>query len=210
MSEFRHKREFRKSMSTFISGHEVESREGEDLTHAAVLILVMPDEIGRSGFLLTRRPLSMRRHSGQYALPGGRLESGESIEQAAIRETREEIGISLRPEHLLGRLDDFVTYSGFCITPVIGWIDEYIEPIPDPEEVARVFHIPLSDLVRRDIPRLTKSSDSEHPVLSVHLNTLGHEIYAPTAAILFQFREIAMMGRKTRVAHFNQPLFARK
>ena len=79
---------------------------------------------------------------------------------------------------------------------------------PDPAEVAACYRVPLAELESPDIPILRRTSHGEHPVLSAHLPSVGHEIFAPTAALLYQFREVALAGRDTRVSHFEQPRFA--
>ena len=183
--------------------------QGPTLRQAAVAIVVVGNARGEeTSILLTRRAKSLRRHSGQYALPGGRVDEGESSEQAALRELHEELGVEVQGADVVGLLDDFVTRSGYCITPVVVWGGVKPEIEPNPNEVAAVFHIPLSELVSPDVPKLRSGPEGEQPVLSAPLPTLGHEIYAPTAAILYQFREVALSGRSTRVAHFEQPTFA--
>lgn len=179
------------------------------MRQAAVAIVIVRGEApGEAAVLLTRRPATLRRHGGQFALPGGRLDPGESESEAALRELDEELGLLLPPAAILGLLDDYATRSGFRITPVVVWADESAELRPDPVEVARVFSIPLSDLDGPDIPHLESTSAGAEPVLSVPLRSLGHRIYAPTAAMLYQFREVALRGQATRVAHFDQPRFA--
>lgn len=188
--------------------------EDETLRRAAVALVVVAEGGGASGggasLLLTKRPKTLKRHSGQYALPGGRMEPGETTTEAALRELHEELGLDLDETEVLGRLDDFPTRSGFRITPVIAWGGAAPALKPDPGEVARVFHIPLGELDSPDIPHLEHTTQSEHPVLSAPLPVLGHSIYAPTAALLYQFREVAMRGEATRVAHYDQPAFAWK
>jgi len=176
-----------------------------DLRPAAVALVVVPDAAGRAAVVLTRRAMGLRKHGGQWALPGGGLDPGETPETAALRELREEVGLALPPDHVLGCLDDYPTRSGFVITPVVVWGSA--EPLhPDPREVAGAYHVPLADLldpanvVTHTIPQ------SDRPVLALAiLETL---IYAPTAAILHQFAEVAVLGKDTRVAHYEQPLFA--
>ena len=90
----------------------------------------------------------------------------------------------------------------------VVWGGEAREIDPDPVEVAKVFRIPLTELDSPAIPRLTPSADRQQPVMSAPLPTTGGVVYAPTAALLYQFREVAMHGRSTRVAHFDQPKFA--
>ena len=183
----------------------------DDLKQAAVAIMLVAEEkTNEASFVLTRRTTALRRHSGQYALPGGRVDDDEDIQTALLREIEEEIGVRLEEDAVLGWLDDFVTRSGFCITPVVVWAGRDCEMEPDPNEVETIYKIPLWDLNRPEIPHLQSLDGSAHPVLSAPFKTLGRQVYAPTAAILYQFKEVGLHGRATRVAHFEQPKFAWK
>ena|ERR1700710_2651760 len=176
---------------------------------AAVAVVVVPGEEGRAAVLLTRRAAGLRRHGGQWALPGGRLDPGETPETAALRELEEEVGLTLPPASLLGRLDDYPTRSGFVIAPVVVWGDwsESAAPLrTDPGEVAGVYRVAVDDLLDPRNLVLQSIPESDRPVLALAI--LGTLIYAPTAAVLHQFAEVAVAGRETRVAHFEQPLFA--
>lgn len=173
---------------------------------AAVAVALVPDEARRACFLLTRRGQGLRRHRGQWALPGGRLDEGETAVEAALRELYEEVGLELDGGSVLGLLDDYATRSGFVITPVVTWCEEYRELLPDPSEVARVYRVPLQDLDRDDVPLLTSIPESEHPVLSMPI--LEQRVHAPTAAIIYQLLEVGLRGRSVRVAHYEQPVFA--
>lgn len=180
-----------------------------ELRQAAVAFTILNEDSGSAAsFLLTRRPKHLRRHGGQYALPGGRLDGDESALEASLRELQEEIGIDVSENEVLGFLDDYETRSGFVITPVVVWAGERNELHPDPNEVASVFRVPLADLKSPKIPVLEKLAESGTRVLSAPLDSIGHRVFAPTAAFLFQFREVALFGRHTRVAHFDQPKFA--
>lgn len=199
----------RQQIKSRISRLERSTLPTDNLRHAAVAVVLLAEERNNQAcFVLTRRSASLPHHRGQYALPGGRIESDEAVQDAVLREVEEEIGVRLGKEAVLGWLDDFITRSGFCITPVVIWATQPCTIRPDPGEVEAVFKVPLWDLNRSEVPRLTPMQGSVHPVLSAPLQTLGHAIYAPTAAILYQFKEVGLHGRSTRVAHFEQPQFA--
>jgi 8-oxo-dGTP pyrophosphatase MutT (NUDIX family) len=174
---------------------------------AAVAATLVVEEAGPS-FLLTRRALHLKRHPGQWALPGGRLDPGETVEEAALRELAEEVGLALSADAILGVLDDVVTRSGFRMTPVVVWGGERPALVPDPSEVDAVHRIPLAELEREGVPRLHRIPESERPVLSIPMPFIETEVYAPTAAILYQLREVAVHGRSTRVDGFEAPRFA--
>lgn len=203
--------QLRERIHTRLNSFERKVSNQPDLRPAAVsLVLVSAEDNDSACVLLTRRASKLKRHGGQYALPGGRVDQGEDDESAALRELDEEVGLHLGRDRVLGVLDDFPTRSGFRITPFVLWGGNVTELQPSPDEVDAVFRIPFSELNVPEVPHLEYIPESENPVLSAHLPTLGHEVYAPTAAILYQFREIALRGNDTRVAHFEQPLFAWK
>jgi len=120
----------------------------------------------------------------------------------------EELGLSLSEENILGRLDDYPTRSGFCISPVVIWAGRNAEIDPSPDEVEAVYYIPFSQLDSDEIPIFEQGVDPARPVLCSAFSTLGHRMYAPTAAVMYQFREVAIRGLETRVNHFDQPEFA--
>jgi 8-oxo-dGTP pyrophosphatase MutT (NUDIX family) len=161
---------------------------------------------GGAAFLLCRRPSKMRRHAGQWALPGGRLDPGEQPLDAALRELEEELGLRLRAESVLGWLDDYVTRSGFVVSPVVLWCtaDPVLEPNAD--EVRAVYRVGLHALENAEV-RLVAIPESDRPVLQI---PLGNDlVHAPTGAMLLQFREVAFRGRVgQRVDHLEEPVFA--
>jgi 8-oxo-dGTP pyrophosphatase MutT (NUDIX family) len=159
-----------------------------------------------AALILTRRAGGLKNHAGQWAFPGGSIDPGESPEQTAFRELEEEVGLSLPKERLLGSLDDFITRSGFPITPLVIWGGTVPQLHKNDQEVASIHRIPCEELFRHDAPVLQGGQESGQPVLFM---PVGHTCIAtPTAAILYQFREVALAGRATRVAHYEQPFFA--
>ncbi len=178
------------------------------LTPAAVAFAIVGTSDRRAAFVLTRRTAKLRNHGGQWAIPGGRLEKGETPVDAALRELEEEVGVSIASECVLGLLDDFPTRSGFRITPVVVWGPRRVELSPDPKEVAAAYLVELGLLEAPGVPRIIPGPDAARPLLTVPLDSLQTVVYAPTAAMIYQLREVAVHGRPTRVDHFGEPRFA--
>lgn len=161
-----------------------------------------------AALILTRRAKTLSGHAGQWALPGGRIDEGETPEQTALRELHEEVGLALPLDAVLGRLDPFVTRSGYAIQPVVVWAGEARGLKPNPAEVASIHRIPVREFLRDDAPILEPLEGSTHPVLKMPVG--DNWIAAPTAAMIYQFREVCVLDRPTRVAHYEQPKFAWK
>jgi 8-oxo-dGTP pyrophosphatase MutT (NUDIX family) len=174
--------------------------------HAAVAVTLVAGEDDAACFLITRRAPRLSSHAGQWALPGGRVEAGETAIEGALRELAEEVGLRAAPAQVLGCLDDYPTRSGYVITPVVVWAGERAELTPDPREVAAVHRVPLAVLEHPEVPHVRQIPESDRPVISIAM--LGHNVHAPTAAIVYQLREVGLHGRATRVDHFEQPVFA--
>jgi len=189
-----------------LSAFERQALPDDGRRRAAVAQVLLYDEEGRACFLITRRAATLRKHTGQWALPGGRLDVGETAERAALRELQEEVGLTLDAGTVLGALDDYGTRSGFIITPVVVWGGLVGALTPNPAEVAKIFRVPLDDLEGPDVPRLISIPESDRPVIQLPL--LGTLIHAPTAAVVYQMREVVVHGRATRVSHFEQPVWA--
>lgn len=170
----------------------------------AAVALTVATRRGQQGIWLCKRPATMRRHAAQFALPGGRLDPGEDESTAALRELSEEIGIDLPAESVLGVLDDYRTRSGFVMTPVVCWAEEEQEPTPNPAEVAELFFVTVDELMVE--PRFLTIPESPKPV--IQLPIAGALVHAPTAAVIYQFAEVVLRGRDTRVDGFEQPVFA--
>jgi len=177
------------------------SRPGLRAASVAICVLLQQDV---PSLLITRRAAGLRNHSGQWALPGGSREPGESVPDAALRELREETGVVAESGDVLGILDDYATRSGFLITPVVVWGGPVGTLTKQASEVARMHVIPLADF--DGPPSLLRIPES--PALVLRLALLDGWVYAPTAAIIHQFCQLALHGLITRVAHFEQPVFA--
>ena len=168
----------------------------------------MVDVSGGAAFLLCRRTAGLNRHASQWALPGGRLDEGESVIDAALRELDEELGVTLGEDAVLGLLDDYPTRSGYVITPIVVWGGGRTELRPHPGEVLAAYRVGLHQLCRDDSPRFIDIPESDRPVVQV---PLGNDlIHAPTGAVLVQFRWLGLEGRDDPVDGFEQPVFAWK
>ncbi|HUV20829.1 MAG TPA: CoA pyrophosphatase [Gammaproteobacteria bacterium] len=203
-----------------LTKHRVAGLQREGCKRAAVAFTLInanaPARIGNisydsaqndeAAYILTTRSASLSSHAGQRAYPGGRVDPGETAEQAALRELAEEVGLELDSDSVLGRLDDYATRSGFVITPIVVWGGTDVELVANPAEVELIHRVPLRELLRVDAPLLDSIEESPHPVLRM---PLGDDWFAaPSAAIAYQFREVALLGKATRVVHFEQPYFA--
>ncbi|TKB26546.1 CoA pyrophosphatase [Desulfopila sp. IMCC35006] len=209
---------FRDVITANLASFSKISLEPGELRRAAVALTIV-DYRGEGGLfslgdtpdtsaaiILTKRAGGLKNHAGQWAFPGGRIDPGESPDQTAFRELEEEVGLRLPENRLLGCLDDFITRSGFHITPLIIWGGTVPHLYKNEQEVASIHRIPCEELFRPDAPVLQGGAGNGQPVLFM---PVGHTCIAtPTAAMLYQFREVALAGRATRVAHFEQPLFA--
>ncbi|WP_422743236.1 NUDIX hydrolase [Mycobacterium sp. WMMD1722] len=166
----------------------------------------MVDVSGGAAFLLCRRASRLSTHAAQWALPGGRLDPGESAVDAALRELHEEVGVGLPESTVLGLLDDYPTRSGYVITPVVIWGGGRLELRPAPDEVVAVYRVGLHQLLRADSPRYITIAESPRPVVQI---PLGNDlIHAPTGAVLLQMRWLGLEGRSDRVDELEQPVFA--
>lgn len=171
---------------------------------AAAVSVVLFEDSGRTRFVLIERA-SRGRNAGQWALPGGKVEDGETPAEAAMREANEEVGLPVQGAELLGQLDDFATATGFSITPFVlvaptGWA-----PVVAHEEVHAVHPFDLSVLTHSDVAHWIPQPGGAD-LLQMRLSADVH-VHPPTGAMLFQFRELALFGRDLDVTDFVQPSF---
>jgi len=130
--------------SDFDLNPEVKLAENRVLRPAAVLVAVQETAAGPQ-IILTQRASSLKHHAGQIAFPGGKRDDGDtSLEDTALREANEEIGLAPDNVQILGRLPAHETVTGFTVTPILGLIRATFHPKPDYGEVAEIFTTPLS------------------------------------------------------------------
>jgi len=121
--------------------------EPSGITPASVLVPIVAHPAGLT-VLFTKRTVHLRAHSGQVSFPGGRAEPGDPTpEFTALRESQEEIGLGPEKIEVLARLPDYITRTGFQVTPVVGLLTPPLELVPDPREVEEVFEVPLAFLL---------------------------------------------------------------
>ncbi len=160
------------------------------LRPAAVLVPLVDRAEGMS-VLLTQRTAHLSAHAGQIAFPGGRLEpEDEDAIAAALRETEEEIGLSREQVSLIGRLDTYVTGTGFENSPIVGIVSPPFLLSPDPFEVADVFEVPLPFVLDpRNHCRTERVFEERRRVFFV-LPYQGRNIWGATAGMLVNLAEV--------------------
>jgi 8-oxo-dGTP pyrophosphatase MutT (NUDIX family) len=161
-------------------------------SRAASVLLTLLERRGGLTMLFTERAAHLKDHAGQISFPGGRIaEQGETAVGAALREAQEEIGLDPAEVEIFGALDDFLTGTGFLITPVVGYVASgAFVAAPDPTEVASVFEVPLDficepasivETYRERLGTRFRTYELEHG---------GYRIWGATAAILVSFRDL--------------------
>jgi len=171
---------------------------------AAVAVAVLEPDTAPAVLMIKRAKSG--RHAGQWAFPGGRVEPRERTSAAALREANEEVGLD-RAE-VVGALDDILTGTGFIITPYVVFAEPGVRLRRQTDEVHSMHPVPLTRLVAPGMPHWEPNGSG--PAMLQYRLRHDMVIHAPTGAILWQFAEVALLGRQTRVADLRQPAFAQR
>lgn len=151
---------------------------------AAVLAAIVEDNSGPA-LILTRRRDDLVQHAGQVALPGGAVDAEDvTHEQAALREAKEEVGLPPAQVRILGRLPRYPTTSGYLVTPVVGYVEEQVQLVASPDEVADIFTLPLAVLMDRDRWQQKVFESNGVSLPYQELNWAGQRIWGATAGML--------------------------
>ena len=166
------------------------TRPSAALRAAAVLVPLVDRSDGLT-ILLTQRTAHLNAHAGQIAFPGGRIDPGDvDAAAAALRETEEEVGLPRRHITLVGRLDNYVTGTGFEVTPVVGIVTPPFPIVINPAEVAEAFEVPLGYVLdRANHQRVERESAGRRRIFYV-LPYQGRNIWGATAGMLVNLAEV--------------------
>jgi 8-oxo-dGTP pyrophosphatase MutT (NUDIX family) len=158
------------------------------LKHSSVLLLLFPEN-GNLKICLIKRPMHMKHHAGQIALPGGRIEKGETAIETALRETNEEIGIDTSSIEILGSLSElYVEVSRFLIHPFVGWLPNKPEFIINTAEVEKIILFPLNRFLSNPDEIELETVRGKLKVPCVHFE--NEVIWGATAMILSEFFDL--------------------
>jgi 8-oxo-dGTP pyrophosphatase MutT (NUDIX family) len=159
----------------------------------ASVLLALLDRSPEPTVLFTERAAHLKDHAGQVSLPGGRIAAGETPGEAALREAYEEVGLEPAAVDVIGSLDDFLTGTGFTITPVVGVVSNAeFAAKPDPREVAGVFEVPLTIILDRSAMNVGYFERHGSRLLTYELVHGGRRIWGATAAVLRNFQDVVL------------------
>ena len=159
---------------------------------AAALLLVYPVD-GAATILLTKRTSHLPSHKGQVSLPGGALDPGESVEEGALREAREEVGLGSELVRLEGRLTPlYIPVSGFMLNPVVATMPVRPAVVREAGEVERIIEASVADIAapgrHRRVTRVRDGLEFDMPYFDID----GEEIWGATAMVLSEF--VTLLG----------------
>ena len=175
-----------------VHGNFTEGLDPARLIGAAVLVPIVLH--AEPSVLLTLRSARLNAHAGQVAFPGGRMEAGETAEQAALREAEEEVGLATSLPRLLGRLPDHLTGTGYRVTPVVALVDPPLHLVTDPGEVAECFELPLSVVLDPKAPQRRRTEFKGRMREFWVWPHAQHYIWGAPAAILVNLARVLRPG----------------
>jgi 8-oxo-dGTP pyrophosphatase MutT (NUDIX family) len=159
---------------------------------AAVLLPII-ERPGGLTVLFTVRAAGLRHHAGQVSFPGGRMDARDnSPRDAALRESAEEVGLAAGLVEIVGYLPNYLTITGFSVTPVIGFVRPEFEPVPDAKEVSEAFEVPLDLLMSPASMQLRYKQFLGVRLPYYEMPWGTHLIWGATAAMLVNFRDMVL------------------
>jgi 8-oxo-dGTP pyrophosphatase MutT (NUDIX family) len=180
-------------LHNLLSSHVAIEIDAPEQRRACVLIPLIRSR-GSWSLLFTRRAENLAAHSGQIAFPGGAVEDGESLPEAAIREAQEEVGIPPARVELIGRLDDLITNSGYLVAPFVGVIHEPIEYVMQESEVVEIFQVPVDALLDPAKPEVRYVSFRDRKFPAYFYPYEQYEIWGLTGRMLKAFLDIVWLA----------------
>ncbi len=182
-----------RDMRNHLANYRPAPPAGPDLDRDRAAVLIAVSDAAVPQVLLIEKADHLRRHAGEVALPGGRVEAGDaSVAAAALREAAEEVALPVERVELLGELDSAVSRHGLLVTPVVGLVSGQIDLRADPREVAGIFHWPLTELVADRRVRTDRISRSGRTMLVPRYEWQGRTIWGLTALLLARFANVAL------------------
>lgn len=170
--------------------------ESEAVPRIASTLLLLHENEAEINFTLIKRPNYNGTHGGQISFPGGKLEENETVKEAAIRETEEEVGILKNQINILGELTQvYIPPSNFLISPFIGYLNQSPAYIPDSREVEKIIDVPISQLLDESLVKTKKIAMSKYGENKLYIDAPYFElqnqvVWGATALILSEFKDI--------------------
>tara|TARA_B100001250_G_C19546556_1_gene677090 strand:- start:96 stop:719 length:624 start_codon:yes stop_codon:yes gene_type:complete len=163
-----------------------------EIIPSAVLILLFYNN-DKWNFFLTKRTQSVNYHKGQVSLPGGSQEGEETLQETAIRETEEEIGVNSKNINIIGQLTPlYVPVSNFKIFPFIGWIKNKPEIKIQDNEVERIFSISIDNFILESTQKFKKDSLDGKKVIIPYFDINNEIVWGATSVILSEFKKLIL------------------